>query len=185
MKTKFATTALIIASGLIMSSMALAGDRSEQNRTARSYAASYTQRNAVTTTGGASGLTRDQVKAELAEAIRTGNIVTNGESGQKLNELYPSRYLAKQEQVGLTREQVNAELVAAVRSGDIMANGERSRKLNELYPNRYPAKQEQAGLTREQVKAELSAALKSGDYFLNGEIGGKCNEVHPSMHKTM
>ena len=36
--------------------------------------------------------TREQVKAELAEAIRTGNIVDDNESGLKLNQLYPQRY---------------------------------------------------------------------------------------------
>ena len=38
--------------------------------------------------------TREQVKAELAEAIRTGDVVADGESGKKLKELYPSRYPA-------------------------------------------------------------------------------------------
>ncbi|MBS3911403.1 MAG: DUF4148 domain-containing protein [Hydrogenophaga sp.] len=39
--------------------------------------------------------TRDQVRAELREAQRTGDIVAGGESGQKLNELSPNRYPAK------------------------------------------------------------------------------------------
>ena len=42
-----------------------------------------------------SRITREQVRAELREAQRTGNIVAGGESGQKLNELYPNRYPAK------------------------------------------------------------------------------------------
>ena len=36
--------------------------------------------------------TREQVKAELAEAIRTGNILASGESGLKENQLNPQRY---------------------------------------------------------------------------------------------
>jgi len=32
------------------------------------------------------------VKAELAEAIRTGDILAGGDQGQKLNELFPSQY---------------------------------------------------------------------------------------------
>ncbi|NYT60243.1 DUF4148 domain-containing protein [Alcaligenaceae bacterium] len=36
-------------------------------------------------------VTREQVKAELAEAIRTGNIIT-GESSAKLNEQFPQLY---------------------------------------------------------------------------------------------
>jgi hypothetical protein len=38
--------------------------------------------------------TRVQVKAELAEAIRTGDMPASGESGQKLYEISPSRYAA-------------------------------------------------------------------------------------------
>lgn len=38
------------------------------------------------------GKTRDQVKAELAEAVRTGNIVGNDESGRMLNEVNPGQY---------------------------------------------------------------------------------------------
>ncbi len=41
------------------------------------------------------GKTREQVKAELAEALRTGDIVAGGDSGMKLNELFPNRYPAK------------------------------------------------------------------------------------------
>lgn len=36
--------------------------------------------------------TRAQVNAELAEAIRTGDIVGDGETGRKLNELRPDLY---------------------------------------------------------------------------------------------
>ena len=35
---------------------------------------------------------REQVKAELKEAIRTGDVLAGGDSGLKLNELYPQRY---------------------------------------------------------------------------------------------
>ena len=38
------------------------------------------------------GKSREQVKAELAEALRTGNIMADGETGLKLNQLYPQRY---------------------------------------------------------------------------------------------
>lgn len=66
MKTKFAATALILASGLIASIPTFAG------------------------------VTREQVKAELAEAIRTGDLMADGESGRKLNEVFPNRDPAKQ-----------------------------------------------------------------------------------------
>ena len=63
------------------------------------------------------GKTREQVKAELAEAIRTGDIIGNAETGQKLNELYPHRYPAKPAVAGKTRQQVKDELSQAQRDG--------------------------------------------------------------------
>ncbi|MDP2164168.1 MAG: DUF4148 domain-containing protein [Hydrogenophaga sp.] len=83
--------------------------------------------------------TRAEVKAELAEAIRTGDIVAPGESGRKLNELFPNQYPAKAVTQSKTRAQVQAELVEAIRSGDIVAAGDSGKKLNELFPNRYNA----------------------------------------------
>ena len=84
--------------------------------------------------------TREQVRAELSEAQRTGDIFAIGEAGQKLNELFPSRYPSKVAAKGLTREQVRAELVEAQRSGDIVVAGESGKKLNELFPGLYPKK---------------------------------------------
>ena len=69
---------------------------------------------AVTT----AGKTRDQVRAELVEAQRTGNIQAFGNSGKNLNELYPNRYPAKAVAQGKTREQVLSELAQAQRSGE-------------------------------------------------------------------
>jgi Domain of unknown function (DUF4148) len=37
-------------------------------------------------------LTREQVRAELAEAIRTGDMPAGGESGLMRYEMYPQRY---------------------------------------------------------------------------------------------
>ena len=62
MKTKFAAAALILAYCLMAGTPVFAG------------------------------VTRKQVKAELAEAIRTGDIMAGGESSLKLNELHPNRY---------------------------------------------------------------------------------------------
>ena len=52
---------------------------------------------AANTTDASAPKTREQVKAELEEAIRTGDILAPGNSGRKLNELYPSRYPEKSE----------------------------------------------------------------------------------------
>ncbi|WP_180126101.1 DUF4148 domain-containing protein [Rhodoferax sp. BLA1] len=109
--------------------------------------------------------TRDQVRAELLEAQRTGNIQANGDSGKLLNELYPSQYPAKAVTQGKTRAQVLAELAEAQRTGDIVADGDSGKLLNELYPNQYPAKTVTQGVPRAQVLAELEQAQRSGDDF--------------------
>lgn len=150
MKTKFAATALFIASAMLVGSPSFAD------------------------------VTRDQVKAELAMAVRNGDIMF-GETNVKLNEMFPGRYPAKQVQSDVTRAQVKSELVAAVRNGD-MEVGNSSLKLNEMYPNLYPVSQVQSTVTRAEVKAELISALRTGDYMAPGEASGLCNEVHPSMH---
>lgn len=59
--------------------------------------------------------TRGQVKAELAEARRTGDIA-HGEFGHQLKELYPGSYPAKPGAQGKTRQQVKEELQDAVRT---------------------------------------------------------------------
>jgi methyl coenzyme M reductase gamma subunit len=108
MKTKIAATALIIASTLIVATPSFAG------------------------------VTREEVKAELAQAIRTGDMPAPGNRGLMLNELYPSRYPAKQAQASLTREQVKAELAEAIRTGDFMAS-DSGQKCNEIHPDMHPA----------------------------------------------
>ena len=150
MKTKFAATALFIASAMLVGSPAFAQ------------------------------FTRDQVKAEFAEAVRTGDIMSN-RGGQKLNERFPDRYPAKQAQSTLTREQVKAELAEAQRTGDMVV-GQSGRKLNEIFPDRYPVQQPRSILTRDQVSAELIEAQRTGNYVMAGEESGLCNEVHPYMH---
>ena len=71
----------------------------------------------------AAGKTREQVRAELAEAQRTGDIVVSGNNsefkGKKLNEVYAGQYPAKPVVQGKTRAQVVAELEEAQRTGDI------------------------------------------------------------------
>jgi predicted RNase H-like HicB family nuclease len=83
------------------------------------------------------GKTREQVRAELADAVRTGDIVA-GEFGLKLNEVTPGRYPAMA-QAGKTRDEVRAELAEAVRTGDIVT-GEFGFKRNEIAPSLYPSR---------------------------------------------
>lgn len=107
-----------------------------------------------------SSLTRTQVKAELAEAVRTGNIVFH-EDGTLYNEVFPHNYPTKNV-VSKTRAEVKAELAEAVRTGNIMFN-ESGQFYNEVFPNHYPAKNV-VSKTRGEVKAELAEAINNGTY---------------------
>ena len=103
-------------------------------------------------------LTRHQVKAELAEAIRTGDMVAGGESGLKLNELTPGRYPAKPMVAGKTREQVMAELAEATRTGDMAVGGESGLKLYELFPERYAKARDSLNAGKPQAPAATAGA---------------------------
>ena len=108
MNTKFAATALILATSLLAST-------------------SFAE------------VTRAQVKAELAEAIRTGNMLANDDSGLKLNELHPQHYPAQVTKSGMTRAEVKAELTTAIRTGNMPAHDESGLMLKQVHPHMYPA----------------------------------------------
>ncbi len=57
--------------------------------------------------------TRAQVRAELAEAIRTGNIVVDGQLGLTAYQLNPSAYPSQPVEMGETRAKAQTELNAA------------------------------------------------------------------------
>jgi hypothetical protein len=83
-------------------------------------------------------VTRAQVKAELVEAIRTGNMLANDDSGRTLKQVRPDLYPA-QAPSSLTREQVKAELAEAIRTGNMPANDDSGLMLNQVHPHFYPA----------------------------------------------
>jgi len=126
--------------------------------------------------------TREQVRTELAEAIRTGDMFAGGDSGLKLNELYPRRYPRAVAAPTASREQVKAEFAEAVRTGNVFAAGEGALKLNEELPRRYPAVTVPAGKTRSEVKAELAEAIRTGDMVAAGEASMKLNEQFPQRY---
>ena len=128
-------------------------------------------------------LMRAEVVVQYEEAVRTGDILAPGDSGMKLNELYPDRY-PKAATAGATRAQVVAELQAAIRSGDVLADGDSGLKENELHPLRYPASATPAaaGKTREQVRAETLEAIRTGDILAAGDSGLKRNELAPQLY---
>lgn len=67
-------------------------------------------------------LTRAQVRAELAEAQRTGDIIY-GVNGEKLNELYPERYPVRPAAPARSRAEVREEVIHARHNGE-MPSGE-------------------------------------------------------------
>jgi hypothetical protein len=101
--------------------------------------------------------TRAQVKTALAEAIRTGDIVRDGETGLKLNVLRPDLYPSAAGGQGKSREQVRAELQEAIRTGEILAGGEQGLKRNELRPDIYPQVARGPGKTRERRRSGFEA----------------------------
>ncbi len=79
--------------------------------------------------------TREQVKAELANAMATGNVVVD-ENGDRLNQIVPQEYPAEHATSNVTRAQVKADLATAIRTGNVIA-GESGQRLNQLFPEKY------------------------------------------------
>ena len=128
------------------------------------------------------GKTREQVKAELAEAVRTGNVLANDDTGRLLREVFPGSYPAPAATQGLTREQVKAELADAIRTGNIVAGGETGQRLNEQEPYRYPAVAQGGQKSRAEVRAELVEAVRLGAVLASGDDGRLLNEVYPQLY---
>ncbi len=114
------------------------------------------------------GKTRAQVEAELLDAQRSGDII-QGESSQKLNELFPGRYAAKPVVQSRSRADVEAELAEARRTGDYV-EGESSEKVAERFPSRYPAKPVAQSRTRAEVTAEVLQARRNGTLPTAGAV---------------
>lgn len=66
-----------------------------------------------------STMTRAQVKAELAEAIRTGSMIANGQTGQTAYQLNPSAFPERAMATGKTRTDVISELKKARMDGSL------------------------------------------------------------------
>ena len=115
-------------------------------------------------------LSRDQVQAELAQAVRTGNIVIDQETGLKANEVFPGSYPAQAAAQGKTRDQVKAELAEAIRTGDVPVDGVTGLKMNQLAPGNYPAPVAAQGKSREEVQAELATAIRRGALPVHGSV---------------
>lgn len=128
------------------------------------------------------GKTRDEVRAELAEAIRTGDIVLDRQ-GRSEYERAPHRYPERAKMLGKTREQVGVELAEAIRTGSIVRD-EQGRSEFELAPHRYPERTQSVGKTREQVKIELAEAIRLGDTPID-EQGRTPAQRFPHLYATV
>jgi hypothetical protein len=131
----------------------------------------------------AQSLTRDQVRSELAEAQRTGDIFAPGDSGLTLRELYPYRYPAPRAiPATKTRAQVVAELQEAIRNGD-RPIGDSGLTERDLHPKDFPAPVVAQSKTRQQVRAELAEAIRTGDIMASGDSGLTLRELHPRRYE--
>jgi len=130
-------------------------------------------------------LTREQVRTETLESMRNGTMLSAGESGMRLRDLYPSAYPTPAATPSRSRAQVVQELNKAIQSGDLMAAGESGAKLNEIAPGNYPAQNIAAGpsKTRDQVRHELAEAIIHGEVMANGEDGRMLNEMFPGTYR--
>ena len=127
------------------------------------------------------GLTRDQVRAELAQAQRQGDLPAAGDLGRTLREVSPDRYPAPQAAAGLTRAQVRAELAQARSNGELLV-GDTGLTQHDIAPQNFPRRAVAQGKTRAQVRAELAEAQRTGDIVANNETGEKLNEQFPQRY---
>jgi hypothetical protein len=128
------------------------------------------------------GLTSAQVKAELAAAQRTGNVIANSETGALAKDVSPNLYPAAYTTEGLSRAQVKAELTAAKVAGNVIANGETGQTVAQLNPAQFPVTL--STKTRAEVKAELALAQRTGNIVINGETGETLAQAYPARYAT-
>ncbi len=83
------------------------------------------------------GLTRAQVRAELAAAIRHGDMPVVGDSGLRERDVHPGLYPPDPVALGLSRADVKAELADAVRDGDMPAPGDLDRTAREIHASAF------------------------------------------------
>jgi Domain of unknown function (DUF4148) len=132
----------------------------------------------------AEGLTRAQVKAELAEAQRNGTLIADGQTGATHRDLNPDRYPLLQATAQKSREQVKEELAEAQRNGTLIADGHTGATYRDLAPHRFPAPVAMAGKTREEVKMELAEAIRLGDTPID-DIGRTPAERFPAVYAAV
>lgn len=88
--------------------------------------------------------TRDQVRAELAQAQRDGSLIADGQTGATFRDLFPGNYMQPAAASSKTRDQVRAELMEAQRNGTLIADGQTGATFRSLFPGNYPMNNTQA-----------------------------------------
>lgn len=134
------------------------------------------------------GKTREQVRAELVEAQRNGDLIADGQTGLRFNQVSPHLY-PQATVVAKTRAEVKAELAQAQANGDLIADGQTGARFNELFPAQYAAARTAApvevvaqGKTRAEVKAELAEAIRNGEMIADGETGARFKDLNPGRY---
>lgn len=131
--------------------------------------------------------TREQVRAELVEAQRNGDLIADGETGLRFNQVSPHLY-PQATVVAKTRADVKAELAQAQANGDLIADGQTGARFNEVFPAQYAARTAPAGevvaqgKTRAEVKAELAEAIRNGDMIADGQTGARFKDLNPGRY---
>jgi hypothetical protein len=102
--------------------------------------------------------------------------MADGETGRKLNELYPRNFPASASAQSRTRTEVRGELLEAQRRGDLMSFGDSESAFTQRYPGGTSAT---SGLTRAEVKAQVLEAQRRGDLMMSGDSGSSFNGAYP------
>jgi hypothetical protein len=124
--------------------------------------------------------TREDVKAELAQATRSGDIAAPGDTGLTLRELHPRRYGARPVSAR-PRAEVVSEVQQARRDGALVPAGEGTVPQS-LHAAANLQDATASATTRAEVRAQFRAARRDGDLVAIGETGLTERELHPRRH---
>lgn len=84
--------------------------------------------------------TAAEVRSELLEAQRNGDVVRGGESGLTDSQARPWAYAPRATEPGKSVAQVRAETLEAIQSGDILQAGESGLTRRQVSPHTYYAR---------------------------------------------
>jgi len=82
--------------------------------------------------------TREQVRAELAQAQRDGTLIADGQTGATFRQVFPGSYMQPAAMSTTSRDQVRAELMEAQRNGTLIADGQTGASFRSVFPGSYP-----------------------------------------------